>query len=89
MFSDSPVLDKLKDDVAAHILLQLLYHDDVLPDLGAEWPGVNAVAVYTKLILLHDPETSHMKLGFAHFFVKNLYSVPLPRRVDRAARYMS
>ena len=89
MSSASTTPGESKDDVSIDLIWQLLDRDDVLSDLITDWPGVNAVAVRTKLIPLHDPEAGPMPLGFAHFLVKDLRSIPLPRRVDRAARYMS
>lgn len=71
------------------LVWDLLDRDEVLSDLVTTWPGVNAVALRSKLIPAHDPEAGPMPLGFAHFLVKDLRHIPLPRRVDRAARYMS
>lgn len=79
----------MKDGVAVDLLWQLLDRDNVLPDFLTEWPRVNAVAVRTKLISLHDPEADPMLHGFAHFFVKDFRSIPLLQCVDRVALYTS
>ena len=89
MSSGSTNQGESKYDVAIDLIWDLLDRYEFLPELVTHWPSVNAVAVLTKLVPIHDPEAGPMPLGFAHFLVKDLRSIPLTRRVHRAARYMS
>lgn len=89
MSSDSTTSGESKNDVAVDLIRDTLDREEVFLDLVTTSPGVDAVAVCTKFIPIYDPEADLMALGFANFLVKDLHHIPLPRRIDHDACYMS
>lgn len=59
--------------------------DELTPDL----PGKKAASSCKKLMSEHGPEVGQITLGFGCFLEKDLSNIQLPRRVERAVRYMS
>lgn len=86
--SNSPATSPSAQD-QIDLIWDILDRDKILPDLVADWPGINAVAPRDHLISLHDQDAGPMPISFACFLTKDPCPYSSAHNVDRDAKYMN